>query len=100
LLAAPDVDEGYGTDLGQWSSPPTPTITLSSPVRVGGKFTLTIQAQVGFTYTLESVDDLSTVNWAAVQSAAGAGGPIDLTDSNAIAGARFYRVKAQPTAGP
>jgi hypothetical protein len=76
---------------------PLLTITVSNANAglAGGTFTLSIQTQSGLTYILESKDHLADANWTQVQSAAGNGGTMSLTDSNAIVAARFYRVSAQ-----
>ncbi len=57
---------------------------------------MTVQSQAGKSYLLEYVNDLSTVNWMDIQPVVpGTGGPITLTDTNATANARFYRVRVE-----
>jgi hypothetical protein len=70
-------------------------ITITNAGLAGGTFTLSVQTQIGLTYILESKDRLSDANWAQVQSAAGNGATMALSDPNAIVAARFYRVRAQ-----
>ncbi|MBU6401840.1 MAG: DUF3466 family protein [Verrucomicrobia bacterium] len=68
---------------------------LSRPTLLGSVFQVTVSSIAGTSYTLESTGNLSATNWVTTQSATGTGGAITLTDANASAGARFYRVRAQ-----
>ena len=72
-----------------------PLPVISNPTLTGRTFSVTVQSQQGLTYTLEAANNLSSASWTVVQSVAGTGGAITLTDTNASASARFYRVQVQ-----
>jgi hypothetical protein len=48
----------------------------------------------GFTYFLEYKISLTDATWMPATQAAGTGGAITLTDTNAVLTQRFYRVRA------
>lgn len=68
---------------------------IKNPTLAAQTFSVSVFLQVGVTYTLESTSDLSAPDWKAVQSMPGNGGQMTLTDTNAVASERFYRVRSQ-----
>ena len=72
-----------------------PRPQISGAMLTGRTLSASIQSQQGLTYTLQAVNGLPAASWTAVQSVAGTGGAISLTDTNTTAPVRFYRVRVQ-----
>jgi len=67
-----------------------PAVTLNYS---GGNFSVSVPSQIGWNYTLQYNDDLTTSNWISlVPSTPGTGGVLILTDPAPSPTARFYRV--------
>jgi chitinase len=66
---------------------------ISSPKLTGTTFTLSVPTQVVSNYTLEYKNTFSDANWTAVQTLAGTGGTITLTDTTATGSSRLYHVR-------
>jgi hypothetical protein len=72
-----------------------PRPQISGATLAGRTFGATVQSQQGLTYALEAVNSLPAAGWTVVQSLAGTGGAITLTETNTTASTRFYRVRVQ-----
>jgi len=81
----------FNLALLQGAPPPAP-LRLRSFAWGDGLFTVSFPTRTGAIYTLESRDDPSSGNWVPVDEAAGTGGEVSLSDPNAGAIRRFYRV--------
>jgi hypothetical protein len=86
---------GVLTVTGAGFSPVITSWSLGSNV-----FSLSVQAQTGFAYTLQSSDTLPASGWNDGESVMGTGGVIVLSDNNATANSRFYRVRIDPVSIP
>jgi hypothetical protein len=73
--------------------PPSPL--LSNPHYAGTTFTVNVPTQIPFSYVLEFKNALSDASWTGVQTNAGTGGQITLTNTGVVAPNRFYRVRVQ-----
>jgi hypothetical protein len=69
--------------------------TLSNAQKEGSNFTVNVPTQTGFSYVLEFADSLPAATWTAVQTNAGIGSTITMTNSGAIGSNGFYRVRVQ-----
>lgn len=75
---------------------PPPVFSIVSPQLVDGVFSVKVQSIAGRTYTLQSTDSLTTIQWTDVgQPVQGTGSEITLTDTNLVSQFRFYRVKME-----
>ncbi len=70
--------------------PPTPVTPVFT---ASGGFALSVQSVVGKTYALEYKDSLADANWTPLTGVPGNGGPVSLSDANAPATRRFYRIR-------
>jgi Immunoglobulin domain/Right handed beta helix region len=72
-------------------------LIITSPRYSGpeNRFSVSVPTAKGTTYTLESRDSLDTGEWQPVQSVAGTGGVVVLSDTSASKTCRFYRVEAR-----
>ncbi len=77
--------------LGSSSAPPV----LSNPSRKGNLFSVVVQTFSGLNYSLEYIDSVTSSNWTGLPSVPGNGTFQTLTDPNATADRRYYRVKQQ-----
>jgi hypothetical protein len=72
-----------------------PPVALTNPIWFSNSFNVSFRSQNGVSYILQCTGVLAPANWAIVQSASGTGGVLTLTDANATAAQRFYRVETQ-----
>ena len=84
------LDDIVVTGVGSLTPP-----QLTNPAWSQGNFTVSLSTQTGFTYYLEATDALSPISWTTVQTAPGTGGVLQLSDSTASPGSRFYRVRVE-----
>jgi len=86
---------GWGTvfRLTNPNVQPGGSLLLRNPVWAGQTFRLSFPTQTGMTYILEFKDALTNSSWMTNQSVPGTGGTIILTDPNASAPSRYYRVR-------
>jgi hypothetical protein len=70
-------------------------LLLLNPRYTNSTFRASAQTVAAKTYFLESTPALSPTSWSTITSVPGDGTVKDLVDSNATAGAQFYRVRAQ-----
>jgi alpha-tubulin suppressor-like RCC1 family protein len=70
-------------------------VTLTNPTWSSNNFSVTIQSQNGFSYTLQYTTNLAPDHWTVAQSNNGTGGILTLTDTSAGDPQRFYRVLSQ-----
>jgi hypothetical protein len=68
-------------------------VTLFNPTWTSNTFSVSLQTQIGISYTLQSTSALMPANWTVVQSNSGTGGILTLTDPAAVGAQRFYRVQ-------
>ncbi len=73
---------------------PTPP-ELNNPHYTGTTFTVGVPTQSGFNFILEFKNSLTDASWTAVQTNAGTGATITMTNSAVTAPNRFYRVRVQ-----
>lgn len=69
--------------------------TITSPKLTGTIFTLKVQTQAGFNYTLVYKHSFTDANWTDVQTLGGTGGTITLTDTGATGASRLYNVRVE-----
>jgi hypothetical protein len=81
----------WALNLGQGAASPI----LFNPQKSGDTFSVSVMTESGRTYLLQSKDALSDPIWVTVQTVPGTGGTVTLTDLNATAATRFYRVEVQ-----
>lgn len=86
-------DFGIILQSGEVAPPPAPT--LSGARFSNGVFTFSIPTWDGTGYTLEFKDSLSETNWQMMTRVQGDGTWKPVTDANASARQRFYRVRAE-----
>ena len=80
-----------GAQLDVFLQPPNPLILAVQ--RVGNVVTITVTTVPGLVYSLEAQDEFPAPTWSLVENATGTGQPLTLTDRNAPAVMRFYRVR-------
>ena len=73
----------------------TPAPVLFAPVKVGTNFTVSIQSELGKTYTVSYANSLASPNWQNLTSVAGNGAVITVTNSVLGVSARFFRLIEQ-----
>jgi hypothetical protein len=62
---------------------------------VGHTFSVSVTTVIGLNYTLQYKNAFTDAGWTAVQTLAGTGGTITLTDTTATNAMRFYRLVIQ-----
>jgi GH25 family lysozyme M1 (1,4-beta-N-acetylmuramidase) len=76
---------------GGGGSPPV----ISTPQFSGGTFTLSVASQSGSNYVLEYKNSLDDASWTSIQTNAGNGGTIVLTNRDVNVPSRLYRVRVE-----
>ncbi len=87
-LAAVPGSAHYSIQGGFWI---VPAPILFGPQAVGTNFFISIQSELGKTYTLQYLDALGT-GWQSLPPLAGTGGIITVTNGGAGVAQRFYRL--------
>ena len=77
------------------STTTTPAFTLSNPMWTSTGFSVSVQSQIGKSYTLEYKASLEDSTWTALQPVSGNGAAITLSDKSATLTQRFYHVRLQ-----
>jgi hypothetical protein len=70
-----------------------PALSILQPARKGNTFSLAVLAAEGKTYFLEYKNSLDGANWTVADQVTGDGTLKTLTDTTALVGQRFYRVR-------
>ena len=91
-LAAAPASTRFSIRGGFWI---WPAPNISVPAKNGTNYILSIQTELGKTYTVQYVNALSSANWQTLSSFAGSGAVKNVTNSASEAAARFYRVLEQ-----
>lgn len=68
-------------------------ITITSAVRLGNDFVLSFSTQTGGEYTVEYSSSLPAPGWSNLITVPGTGGLVTVTNLNALAGQRYFRVR-------
>ena|SRR5208282_4658099 len=92
-LAAVPSSTRFSIQGGFWIQPAP---IIFAPAKTGNNFIVSIQTELGETYTLQYVDSLSTLNWQNLPSISGNGGVETVTNSAPNVTQRFYRLNQQP----
>jgi hypothetical protein len=72
------------------------TLVVLNPSFSGQVFSLSFQSEQGTGYTLQFKNALTDPNWSDLETVAGNGGILTLTDPNATVPSRIYRVQSTP----
>ena len=91
-LAAVPSSARFSIQGGFWI---TPAPILFAPTKVGTNFTVSIQTELGGTYTVQYVNSLSALNWQNLTSVTGNGSVMTVTNSAFGVTNRFYRLMQQ-----
>jgi ELWxxDGT repeat protein len=87
-------DDGVSNwELWMLTKTTNPVLSFTSAARVGNDFVLTFNTQTGQDYTIEYTDSLSPASWIDLLTVSGNGNPITVTNQNAPADQRYYRVR-------
>jgi len=73
----------------------TPPFTVNNPSWTSKGFGVSVQTQIGKSYTLEYKPSLADATWTALQPVSGNGDAVTLSDTSATGTQRFYRVRQQ-----
>lgn len=90
-LAAVPSSARYSIQGGFWI---VPAPIMFGPTTVGTNFLVSIQSELGKTYTVQYLNALGST-WQSLPSVAGTGGIITVTNSSAATTQRFYRLVEQ-----
>jgi hypothetical protein len=91
-LAAVPSSSRYSVQGGFWI---WPSPTIFAPTKVGTSFVVSIQTEVGKTYTVQYVNSLSTLNWQNLAPINGDGTVKTVTNAAPGVAQRFYRLVEQ-----
>ena len=91
-LAAVPSSARFSIQGGFWI---TPSPVIFAPAKVGTNFMVSIQTELGKTYTVQYVDSLATLNWQNLPSIGGDGTVKTVTNSAPNVTQRFYRLIEQ-----
>ena len=72
-----------------------PSPTVANPTLAGQAFSVSVTTVTGLNYALQYKNAFTDTAWTAVQTVAGTGGTITLTDSAATNPTRFYRIRVE-----
>jgi hypothetical protein len=70
-----------------------PSLWITNAALLTGDFVLSFNTQTGHNYTVEYADSLPPLAWSNLVTVPGNGGLIAVTNQNAPAGQRYYRVR-------
>jgi plastocyanin len=70
-------------------------VSNAAPAVVGGLFSFSYDASVGFTYIVQKSLDL--INWSPISTNVASSNPVIFTDNTPLSGAGFYRVASPPS---
>jgi hypothetical protein len=90
-LAAVPSSARFSIQGGFWI---VPAPIMFGPTTVGTNFLVSIQSELGKTYTVQYLDALGST-WLSLPPVAGTGGIVTVTNSTANASTRFYRLVEQ-----
>ena len=91
-LAAVPSSARFSIQGGFWI---TPSPVIFAPTKVSTNFMVSIQTELGKTYTVQYVDSLATLNWQNLPSIGGDGTVKTVTNSAPNVTQRFYRLIEQ-----
>ena len=79
----------------QGGAPRPLLVRLINPTIVGGQFLFSFLTQSNFTYTVQTLDSLSSTNWTTAPSLSGTGSMLTVTNQMGGASQKYYRVQVQ-----
>ena len=91
-LAAVPSSARFSIQGGFWI---TPAPIFFAPTKVGTNFVVSIQSELGKTYTVSYASSLTSPSWQNLTSVAGNGAVITVTNSALGVTSRFYRLMEQ-----
>ncbi len=72
-----------------------PAPIIFGPTKTGTNFVVSIQTELGQTYTVQSANSLSALNWSNLPSITGNGAVMTVSNSTADASSKFFRLIEQ-----
>jgi hypothetical protein len=92
-LAAVPASARFSIQGGFWIQPAP---IFFAPTALNGNFMVSIQSELGETYTVSYANSLSSPNWQTLTNIIGNGGIITVTNSAAGSSQQFFRLIQQP----
>ncbi len=72
-----------------------PAPVLFAPAKIGTNYVVSIQSELGETYTVQYLNSLSAVNWSNLPSVTGNGSVLTVSNSTTGSANRFFRLIQQ-----